>query len=326
MFVDGSGKITKIMDAAGISRSELARRLGVSYKTVYRWLDRDVKPHPAQRRELERIFREFVDLPGELYSVKKKFSRFLRALRTDGPLREGFIVESVYHSGALSGSRMSREDLRGILAGNKPRARELCEILESLNMLNAARFMLENSRPGFRAGRGYLMKLHEIIAYNFPGHMPGRFRSPGAAESGFQLRLNRLLKMMSAVPVDPVRESARCYAEMVSLRPFCGANGRVARMLVDTRLLSCGLPPAIIAFESKAVLSDLAGKASGGDVEGLAGFICERAAATPGLLAGCAGKDLYMRGQKTAPFMARMRFGRSVFRFGKPRASARGAS
>jgi hypothetical protein len=178
---------------------------------------------------------------------------------------------------------MSREDLRCIFTGNKPRARELKEILESLNMLNAARFTLENSRPGFRTGRGYLMKLHEILTYNFPSHMPGRFRLPGTAEHGFQLRLNRLLKILSAVPVDPVRESARCYAEMVSLRPFCGANGRAARMLMDTRLLSCGLPPAIITFESRDVFLELVERASGGDVEALAGFISERAAATPGL-------------------------------------------
>ncbi len=283
MFADGSSKIAKIMSAAGISRSELSRRLGVSYKTVYRWLDKGVRPHPAQLREIDRIFREFVDLPGELYSVRKKFSRFLRALRNDGKLKNSFIIESVYHSGALSGSRMSREDLRCIFAGNKPRARELKEILESLNMLNAARFTLENSRPGFHAGRGYLMKLHEILTYNFPSHMPGRFRLPGTAEHGFQLRLNRLLKMLSAVPVDPVRESARCYAEMVSLRPFCGANGRAARMLMDTRLLSCGLPPAIITFESRDVFLRLVERASGGDVEALAGFISERAAATPGL-------------------------------------------
>jgi len=283
MFVDGSSKIAKIMSAAGISHSELARRLGVSYKTVYRWLDKGVRPHPAQLREMDRIFREFVDLPGELYSVKKKFSRFLRALRKDGKLKNSFIIESVYHSGALSGSRMSREDLRCIFTGNKPRARELKEILESLNMLNAARFTLENSRPGFRTGRGYLMKLHELLTYNFPSHMPGRFRLPGTAEHGFQLRLNRLLKILSAVPVDPVRESARCYAEIVSLRPFCGANGRAARMLMDTRLLSCGLPPAIITFESRDVFLELIERASGGDVEALAGFISERAAATPGL-------------------------------------------
>ena len=283
MFADGNRKIAKIMSAAGISRSELARRLGVSYKTVYRWLDKGVRPHPAQLREIDRIFREFVDLPGELYSVKKKFSRFLRVLRNDDRLKNSFIIENVYHSGALSGSRMSREDLRCIFTGNKPRARELKEILESLNMLNAARFTLENSRFGFRAGRGYLMKLHEILTYNFPSHMPGRFRLPGTAEHGFQLRLNRLLKILSAVPVDPVRESARCYAEMVSLRPFCGANGRAARMLMDTRLLSCGLPPAIITFESRDVFFELVERASGGDVEGLARFISERAASTPGL-------------------------------------------
>jgi len=285
-FNDDSDRITKIMRAAGISRSELARRLGVSYKTVYRWLDRGVKPHPAQRRELERIFREFVDLPGELYARRKEFSPLLRSLKVNAALKESFIIETAYHSGALSGSRMTREDLRCIAAGSKPRARELKEILESLNLLNAARFMLENSRPGFRAGRGYVLKLNEIVMYNFPNQMPGRFRNPGASEPEFQLRLNRLLKMLSSVPVDSAREAARCYAEFIVLRPFCGGNARVARMVLDTRLLSCGLPPAMINLEEKEIFLDLVERAAGGESEGLSKFICQCAMRTAGFLGG----------------------------------------
>lgn len=284
MFTDESGSIRKIMDAAGVSRSEMARRLGVTYKTVYRWLDTGVKPHPAQRRELERLFLEFVDLPAELYASKKRFLPFIRSLRSDTRLKERFLIESVYHSGALSGSRMSRDDLRCILAGSRPRARELKEILESLNMLNAARFMLENSRPGFRAGRGYLLKLHEIIMYNFPSRMPGRFRSPGNSEPGFQLRLNRFLKMLSSAAADPARESARLCSEMVSLKPFHGGNGKIARMLLDTRLLSCGLPPALIPLDCKVMFSDLVESAAGGNCEGLARFICQRVMMTPAVL------------------------------------------
>ena len=281
---DDNDRITKIMRAAGISRSELARRLGVSYKTVYRWLDRGVKPHPAQRRELERIFREFVDLPGELYARRKEFIPLLREVRGNAALKEKFIIEAAYHSGALSGSRMTREDLRCIFAGSKPRARELKEILESLNLLNAARFMLENSRPGFRAGRGYVLKLNEIVMYNFTNRMPGKFRAPGAFEPEFQLRLNRLLRMLSAVSVDPVREAARCYAEFIAVRPFCGGNARVARLLMDTRLLSCGLPPVMVPLEEKETFSDIVERVPSGDVGKLSKFICECAMRTAGFL------------------------------------------
>jgi hypothetical protein len=42
--------------------------------------------------------------------------------------------------------------------------------------------------------------------------------------------------------------------------------------------------------------------------------------------ADLSAQKLYIRGQKTVPFRVRMNNGRSVFRFGKPRASARGAS
>ena len=46
-------KLNRILEVTGTSRSELARRLEVTYKTVYRWLEKGVKPHPAQSRDID---------------------------------------------------------------------------------------------------------------------------------------------------------------------------------------------------------------------------------------------------------------------------------
>ena len=43
-------KLTKILEETCVSRSELARRLDVSYKTIYRWLNKCIKPHLAIAR------------------------------------------------------------------------------------------------------------------------------------------------------------------------------------------------------------------------------------------------------------------------------------
>ena len=54
-------KILKIIENKGISRSELARRLEVSYKTVYRWLEKGVIPNLSQSRDIDELFKEYVD-------------------------------------------------------------------------------------------------------------------------------------------------------------------------------------------------------------------------------------------------------------------------
>jgi len=52
-------------------RSELARLLQVSYKTVYRWLDKGVTPQPRQSREIDALFKEHIDLTGWAHEFKK---------------------------------------------------------------------------------------------------------------------------------------------------------------------------------------------------------------------------------------------------------------
>ena len=55
-------KLDKIIAATGITRSQLARRLEVSYKTVYRWMDKGILAHPRQSRDINQLFKEYVDL------------------------------------------------------------------------------------------------------------------------------------------------------------------------------------------------------------------------------------------------------------------------
>ena len=76
-------KVDKILEATGISRSELARRLEVSYKTVYRWLDKGIVPHPSQSRDIDQLFMEYVDLRGVVLQLRKKAKDPIRILKTD---------------------------------------------------------------------------------------------------------------------------------------------------------------------------------------------------------------------------------------------------
>jgi len=107
-------KLDKILEATGISRSELARRLEVSYKAVYRWLDKGIVPHPSQSRDIDQLFKEYVDLRGVVLQLRKKIKDPIRILKTDKKIRDRFFLDLTYHSNAIEGSRMSQGDRDGL--------------------------------------------------------------------------------------------------------------------------------------------------------------------------------------------------------------------
>lgn len=65
-------KLERIINATGISRSNIARKLEVTYKTVYRWLELGINPHPAQSNDINQIFKEYVDLRDSVMEMRKR--------------------------------------------------------------------------------------------------------------------------------------------------------------------------------------------------------------------------------------------------------------
>ncbi|MFC1944528.1 multiprotein-bridging factor 1 family protein [Chloroflexota bacterium] len=55
-----SEKIRHLRNQNGWSQEELARRVGVSLSTIYRWEKRGDKPYPLAQRQLDKIFRLYI--------------------------------------------------------------------------------------------------------------------------------------------------------------------------------------------------------------------------------------------------------------------------
>ena len=96
-LVSDKEKLKRIIEETGVSRSELARRLEVSYKTIYRWLERDVKPHLAQSRDIDELFKEYVDIREVVLALKRKPEDPIKILKTDKTIRNRFSLEMTYH-------------------------------------------------------------------------------------------------------------------------------------------------------------------------------------------------------------------------------------
>jgi Fic family protein len=278
-------KLERLIEEAGFNRSELAKILGVSYKTVYRWLDLGVKPHPGHARDIDELFKEYIDLADWVYKIKKAMRDPVRFFRKNEEMRGKFFLLMTYYSNAIEGSRMTLKETEKAINGEKVRGRELFEVLEAVNHNNAMLFMLDKIKPGFRITEEYILKLHSIIMYNFHDKLPGKYRTGYVNLTNTEKKLpsaqmvpammRRFLKSINKYKGDILQKISRDHYEFEAVHPFFDGNGRVGRLIMLTQLLSRGFPPSIIGIEDRYKYYLALGKGDLGDFKNLKQMVCD---------------------------------------------------
>ena len=278
-------KLEKILDEAGVSRSDIARMLEVSYKTVYRWLDKAVIPHPAQGRHIDELFKEYVDLTGLVERLKDAAGDPIRILKKNRAVRNRLFLEMTYNSNAIEGSRMTLKETERAISGKAVRGKELSEVLEAVNHDNALKFLLDTVKPDFKIDEEYILKLHSIVMYNFNDKLPGRYRTGYVNLTNTEVKLpsaqmvpikmKAFLKSINHYGRGVVKKVARDHYEFEGIHPFFDGNGRVGRLLMLTQLISKGYPPAIIQVEDRSKYYTALAKGDMGDFKNIVQTICD---------------------------------------------------
>jgi Uncharacterized conserved protein len=278
-------KLQRLIGEAKLSRSELARLLEVEYKTVYRWLDKGVSPHPAQSRHLDELFKEYIDLTGLVERLKRGLGDPIKALKRHPKARDEFFLEMTYNSNAIEGSRMTLKETGRAIRGEKVRGKELYEVLEAVNHDNALKYLLETVRPNFRIDEQYILRLHSIVMYNFNNKLPGKYRTgyvnltntevklPSAQEVPVKMRA--LIKDINNYGRDVIRKVAGSHYEFEAIHPFFDGNGRVGRLIMLTQLLSRGYPPILIQVEDRYKYYTALAKCDMGDYKNIVQMVCD---------------------------------------------------
>jgi Fic family protein len=285
IIITDKEKLGKIVKATGMSRSQIAHILEVSYKTVYRWLDAGVAPHPAQSRAIDELFKEHVDLREICARLSKELGEPVAILKKNNVLRERFFLEMTYNSNAIEGSRMTIKQTDAAIKGRKVKGREFFEILEAVNHHNALTYLLGVIKPGFKISEDFVLKLHSIIMYNFNNKLPGKYRTghvnltntekPLPSAQMVPLKMKKLISGINIYGKDVIGKIASDHYEFESIHPFFDGNGRVGRLIMMAQLLSKGYPPAVIQVEDRYKYYMALGKGDMGDFRSMAQMVCD---------------------------------------------------
>lgn len=283
--ISDKDKLHRLIKEAGLNRSALARALEVSYKTVYRWLDKEVKPHSSQSNDIDELFKAHIDITAWVEKIRKNIPDPIKLLKKNPLIREKFFISMTYNSNAIEGSRMTRKETAMAVAGKKVRGKELFEVLEAVNHHNALLYMLEVIKPGFKITEDFILKIHSIVMYNFNNKLPGKYRTgyvnltntekPLPAAHMVPLKMRFLAKDLNNYGKERLKKISRDHYEFESIHPFFDGNGRVGRIIMNTQLLSRGYPPAIIELEDRYKYYLALSRGDIGDFKNLTQMVCD---------------------------------------------------
>lgn len=177
-----------------------------------------------------------------------------------------FTEEFTYHTNAIEGSRVSKEEVRQILGDRRWPERSREEISETLGVAEAVGYI---RRSKDHLSMGLVRELHRTVFKNskpFAGETrrkggvevsvvdrSGKVIHRGAPSTQVDARLRRLVSWYreNRERYTPFVLAAVVHNQFETIRPFEDGNGRVGRLLLANILLKHGLPPLNIEIENR---------------------------------------------------------------------------
>ncbi len=196
----------------------------------------------------------------QLHARVLRFCAAPRAAEARADCRRSFRVDEIYHSNAVRGNRLNREQTENLLLrGRTVGDLTLREHLEAVNLnraLDRAELLALSAAPLTEHG---IRELHALLFASIDDENAGVYRRIDTRLVGrdylppesvlVPALLREFTEWLEESAADPLAKATAAQAKILNLAPFLDGNGRVGRLLSNLILCSSNYPPAIVRLE-----------------------------------------------------------------------------
>ena len=290
-------KLQMLQRISGLTQTELAQQLGVSFVSFNRWITGKAAPRRKAEQRIDALYRAFAGLtiiPEEALAAKKAIvmrkartkRNVLRTILNHPDIRDQFVLVLTYTSNSIEGSTLTEAETAAVLFQNAALPdKTLTEQLEAKNHQTALLYVFFHLLKKKPLDEDFILRLHGMLMNGIHADA-GSYRRHGVRIVGADVPTANYLKVPELVEkltkkvrvrrTDAIEHVATVHAEFEKIHPFSDGNGRIGRLLMHAMLLRSNLPPAVIRPEKKRLYYACLNTAQKkGDTTLLQDFICD---------------------------------------------------
>ncbi len=289
-------KLHTIQRLSGLSQTQLAQKLGVSFVAFNRWIQGKAIPRQKAQERIDALYREYSGLkviPEELLQAKKdilmqkakRAKNVLGTIVSHSDIRDQLVLVLTYTSNSIEGSTLTEAETAAVLFDNVALPdKTLTEQLEAKNHQAALLYLFNHLSSDLPVDEELIVKLHGMLM-NGIRQDAGFYRRHGVRIVGADVPTanhvrvpDRMKSLVGELHQgkDFLEHIALIHARFEQIHPFSDGNGRIGRLLMHAMLLQKNLPPAVVQPAMKRLYYSYLNTAQKkGDTTLLQDFLCD---------------------------------------------------
>lgn len=261
-----------IQRLSGLTQTEIATKIGVSFVALNRWWNDKAQPRKKQREAIDTLYKEYTgqkEIPESVLIAKKQllqkrsapFKNITDALLKSPDVYDQLLLSLTYNSNKIEGSTLSEDETADIIFNNRSIPnKSIIEQLEVKNHQAALQYLFQYLHRSQKINEALILKLHGMLMNGIRDDA-GIYRNYGVRIVGSNVPTANYLKVPNLMKAlvrninkrqkDAVEEASRAHAEFERIHPFSDGNWRIGRMILTAMLLKNNIAPAVIKQEEK---------------------------------------------------------------------------
>jgi Fic family protein len=173
--------------------------------------------------------------------------------------QERFLYDSIYHSNAIEGNSLTREEVERILTSNEVvGGKSLSDHVSVLGYRDAVRLGQRYARENTRITEHEIKRLHYTMLID-QQEVGGEYRNYNLMihehrPTSYEKVPYKMLQLCDSRPSEdrhPIESIAFFHLRLEKIHPFGDGNGRVGRVIINVMLEQLGYPPIIVTLDDK---------------------------------------------------------------------------